>query len=64
LFHLSRRDRWLRWLAVWLTLITALGFGLSYLVGPLAPTQLPWVGAFILGSALTFFFVPSPDEDE
>jgi hypothetical protein len=64
MFRLSRRDRWLRWLAVWLTLIIALGFGLSHLVGPLAPAHFPWAGALILGSALTLFFVPTPDEDE
>jgi hypothetical protein len=61
---LSRRGRWLRWLAVWLGLIAGLGSLLSFLFGPMMPAHMPWAGAFVLGSALTLCFVPSPHEDE
>ena len=60
----SRRMRLLRWLAVWLSLIAVLGFVLGALVGPIAPPHFAWGGAFVLASALTFLFVPTPLEDE
>jgi hypothetical protein len=61
--RLNRQARWLRWLAAWLILMGAIGLLLRQVVGPLLPGYFPWAGAFVLGSALTFLFVPLPTEE-
>ena len=60
----SQRRRWARWLLVWIGLVTLFALGLRALIGPFAPTIFIFASAFVVGSGLTFLFVPSPTEDE
>lgn len=57
---MRRAVPWARWIGVWLALVLAVRFVLGLL--GVGPEDFAWGGAVLLGTSLSFFVQPSPNE--